>query len=304
MHYNKMKRAVGIFVFLFLVSFGIFLYLLLDAKGFFEKRYSYYFLTDSASSLSIGMPVKFSGFAIGAIDSIELLDDGHVKAVFSVGEKNRKWINPYTYLLLKRPLLGAPHIEVLATANNGFLQPGSRVPLIVTDDINDLVTKFEPVVDKLLHIIENVETITATMADKNSSLNKTMSNLERFSAKLANDDSLITTFTGDANATKEVIDSIRQSKEIVRNIANITASVDARLIEPTSASLHTLNAILEDLLHKLQTLQPLVLSLGKSDKSITQLQENMQITIEKTNAIMEKIDALIQKNEEKEVELP
>lgn len=304
MHYNGMKRAVGLFVFVFLISFGIFLYLLLDAKGFFEKRYSYYFLADSASSLSIGMPVKFSGFAIGSIDSIELLDDGHVKAVFSVGEKNRKWINRYTYLLLKRPLLGSAHIEVLATANNGFLKPGSRLPLIVTDDINDLVTKFEPVVDKLLHIIENIETITATMADKNSSLNKTMSNLERFSAKLADDDSLITTFTGDANATKEIVASIHESKKIVQNIAAVTASIQTRLIEPTSASLQTLHAILEDLLKKLHTLQPVVTSLGKSDKSIEELQENLRLMIEKTNNLMEKIDTMMHQTTEKEVKLP
>ena len=304
MPYSKMKMAVGLFVLIFFASLAVFGYLLLDAKGVFEKHYRYYFITDSASSLTTGMPVMFSGFTIGSIEQMQLLDDGHVKTIFAINAKNRKWINRYTYLLLKKPLLGSPHIEVLSTSGIEPLKPNSKLPIIITDDIDDLVNKLEPVVDKLLHIIENVETITATMADKNSSLNKTMSNLERFSAKLANDDSLITTFTGDANATKEVIDSIQQSNEIVRNIAKITASVDARLIEPTSASLHTLNAILEDLLHKLQTLQPLVLSLGKSDKSITQLQENMQITIEKTNAIMEKIDALIQKNEDKEVELP
>ena len=304
MHYGRMKTAVGLFVLVFFVSIAVFGYLLLDAKGVFEKHYRYYFITDSASSLSIGMPVKFSGFAIGSVEKMQLLDDGHVKTIFVVNAKNRKWINRYTYLLLKKPLLGSPHIEVLATNGIEPLKPNSKLPIIVTDDINDLVTKLEPVVDKLLNIITNVETITTNMADANSSLNKTMRNLEHFSARLAKSDSLLTSATGDANATKSIIDSIHTTHAILEDIHGVTHSLKGDIIAPTSASIKELHAILVDVNQKLKTLQPLVKTIGSSDKEIHSLQESIRTTIGKTNQLMEKIDALLIDKKAKEVKLP
>jgi len=304
MPYNKMKTAVGLFVLIFFASLAVFGYLLLDAKGVFEKHYRYYFITDSASSLSIGMPVKFSGFTIGSVEKMQLLDDGHVKTIFAVNAKNRKWINRYTYLLLKKPLLGSPHIEVLATNGIEPLKPNSKLPIIVTDDINDLVTKLEPVVDKLLNIITNVETITTNMADANSSLNKTMRNLEHFSTKLAQSDSLLTSATGDANATKSIIDSIHTTNKILKDVEGVTHSLKGDIIAPTSASIKELHAILVDVNNKLKTLQPLIQTVGKSDKDVKALQESIQTTIEKTNQLMEKIDVLLIDKKTKEVKLP
>ena len=304
MSYNKMKTAVGLFVLIFFASLLVFGYLLLDAKGVFTKHYRYYFVTDSADSLTIGMPVKFSGFTIGSVDEMQLLDDGHVKTIFSVDATNRKWINRYTYLLLKKPLLGSPHIEVLATTGIEPLKQNGKLPIIVTDDINDLVTKFEPVVDKLLAIITNIQTITDNMVDTNSPLNKTMENLELFSAKLAHSDSLLTSVTGDRNATKSVIDSIHTTNAILKDIQKSTHSLRSDIIQPTSKTIKTLHAILIDVNEKLHTLQPLVETIGKSDKDIQSLQESIQVTIEKSNQLMEKLDAMLLDTETKEVELP
>ncbi len=299
-----MKVAVGIFVAIFFFAIFGATYLLLDAKGFFQKRYSYYFISDSASSFTIGMPVKFSGFAIGSIDKIELLDDGHVKTIFSITQKNRKWINKYTYLLLKKPLLGSPHIEVLASSGNGFLKPGSKLPIIITDDINDLVTKFEPVVDKLLNIIKNIETITNSLVSTDSPLNKTLANLETFSSKLANDDSLMTTITGDKTSAKKITSALENIDKILKDVSATTTTLHDDLIKPTSITIKELHAILVDVHTKLKMLQPLVKSLGESDKSVTQLQQSIQSTIDKTDQLMGKIDSILVDTDKKEVELP
>jgi len=83
-----MKFAVGIFVITLIVVISTFLYLLLEEKGTFDKRYSFNFDTESASSFNVGMPLKYSGFNIGTIDKISLKDDGTVHMVFSVNEDN------------------------------------------------------------------------------------------------------------------------------------------------------------------------------------------------------------------------
>ena len=299
-----MKVAVGIFVTLFFISITVFGYAFLKTKGVFEKHYSYYFLTDSASSFSVGMPLKFSGFAIGQIDKMLLLDSGEVKVYFSVTQENRKWINRYTYLLLKKPLLGSPHIEVLATSGNGFLKPGSELPIIVTDDINDLVTKLEPVVDRLLNIIKNVETMTNTLVDTNSSFNNTLKNIERFSAKLAHNDALLTSVTGSKQATKETIEAIHHLNGILSNIDTLSKKLDGAILQPASDSIKTFHTILLDLHRSLKDLAPLIRSLGHSDQTVNTLKENIETAIEKSNRLLDKIDALLLDEKNKEVQLP
>ncbi len=304
MSYDRMKLTVGTFVLLFLVSTLFFGYLLLDAKGAFEKRLNYYFITDSAEYISIGMPVKFSGFAIGSIDNMKLLDDGHVRVGFSVTKQNSKWINRYTYLLLKKPLIGSPHIEVLAASGNPVLKPGSRLPIIITDDINDMVTKFEPVIDRLLNIIKNVETMSNYLVDGSSPLNKTLGNLERFTTKLATDDSLLTTVVGDANATRSVVASLHEINTILKELSSITRSLDAKIIQPTSDSIHELHSILRDVNKKLTELEPLVQTAGGSSKDIQNLKQSIHLTIEKSNRLMEKLNAILAEKKDPEVHLP
>lgn len=304
MHYEKMKLAVGIFVIVLVLSLSAFTLFLLDAKGVFEKQYRYYFITQSAASFSIGMPLKFSGFAIGHIDDIKLEDDGEVLIHFAVTNENRKWINPYTYLMLKKPLLGSAHIEVYATSEVNYLDVESRLPIVTTDDINDLVTKFEPVVDRLLNIIENVETMTNALSSDNSSFNKTIKNLELFSEKLAKNDALLTTVTGDKKTTQNMINSVNELNEILQNINGATKDLKKDIIEPTSVSIKEFYLILHDLNQKLKTLDPLVENLGESGADIKVIRQGIKHTIEKTDTLMEKVDGLLQDQSKNKVELP
>jgi ABC-type transporter Mla subunit MlaD len=299
-----MKTAVGIFVFILFISLSGFVYFLLDAKGAFKQRYQYYFVTDSASSFSIGMPVKFSGFAIGSIDDIKLQNDGHVKISFSITQENRKWINKYTYLLLKKPLIGSAHIEVLATALSEYLKPNSKLPIIITDDINDLVTKLEPVVDRLLNIIKNIEKITKDLSRDNSPLNNSLKNLETFTSKLAKSDSLLTSVTGDKKSTKAIINALNQVENVLNDIRDITKNLNSTIISPTSNSINELHSILKDVNNKLKDLDPLVKSLGKSDTEIEALKQSINATLQKTDDLMIKLDAILQDEKNSEVKLP
>ncbi|MDH4944807.1 hypothetical protein [Sulfurimonas sp. C5] len=304
MHYENMKLAVGIFVIVLIFSLSAFTFFLLDAKGVFEKQYRYYFVTESAASFSIGMPLKFSGFAIGHIDDIELEDDGEVLIYFSVTSENRKWINPYTYLMLKKPLLGSAHIEVYATSETNYLEVGTRLPIVITDDINDLVTKFEPVVDKLLNIIENIEMMTNTLSREDSPFNRSIENLEAFSEKLAKNDALLTTVTGDKKATQNMVNSVNELNQILQNINDATKNLKTDIVEPTSVSIREFYLILHDLNKKLKTLDPLIENLGGSGADIKVIRQGIKHTIEKTDALMEKVDALLQDQSKDKVELP
>lgn len=304
MSYNKMKFTVGIFVLSLLFAIMLYLYLLLKEKGSFQERYSYYFHTYSAASFYIGMPLKFSGFNIGTIDDIVLQNDGSVNMTFSVNEKNRKWISKESVLLLRKPLIGAPHIELFTALDNPVLEINSRLTLIMSDDIDDMISKLEPAIDKVIHIINNVDTITSYIAKDDSELILTLQNIRIFSDKLAHDDSLLTSLTGDKQATKSIISSLKQTDKIMRDVQNITAKLNHDILEPSSSAIRELDAILKDVKKKLNTLDATVNALGGYDKDLILIKEQISAGVEKSNQIMDKIDSLMQNEQSSEIPLP
>jgi ABC-type transporter Mla subunit MlaD len=299
-----MKFTVGLFVLGLLFAIMLFFYILLKEKGSFQERYNFYFHTYSAASFYIGMPLKFSGFNIGTIDDIALQDDGSVNMTFSVNEKNRKWISKDSVLLLRKPLIGAPHIELFTALDNPLLETNSRLTLIMSDDIDDMISKLEPAIDKVIHIINNIDTITSYIAKDDSELVLTLQNIRKLSDKLAHDDSLLTTLTGDKKATKNIINSLAKVNKIMNDIQKITATLHQDIVQPSSSAVHELDTILKDIKQKLNTLDGTVNAIGSYDKDLIHLKEQISVGVEKSNQIMDKIDSLMQNEKSSEVVLP
>lgn len=311
MQYNKMKLAVGIFVLTFFISASSFLYFLLDEKGTFDKRYNYKFRAYSAESFTIGMPVKFSGFNIGVVDKIELQNDGSVILTFSVNEDNRKWVAKGSVLNVKKPLIGSAYIIIYSALGNDVLADGSTLQVHISDDINDMVAKLEPVVDKLINIISSVDKITSYMARDDSEISKTLINIEKFSSNLAKNDALLTTVTGDKEATQSLVSSLKSTSNIMKevykmskDIQNITSGLDSKIVDPTSSTIKELEAIMLDIKQKLNALDSTVNTVGSFDKDLVDLKEQISVGINKSNQIMDKVDTLMQNEENQELTLP
>lgn len=311
MPYEKMKLAVGLFVSILFLTIFASLYFLLNEKGTFDKRYSYHFTTDSAASFNTGMPLKFSGFDIGVIDNISLKDDGSVFMTFSVTSKYRKWIAKDSVLMIKKPLIGSPHIELYSAKGNEILKEGSSLTILMSDDINDMISKFEPAVNKLINIVNSIDIITMKMSKDDSSLNRTLSNVEKFSGNLAKNNSLLTTVTGDDTSTKNLIKTINQTTKITNEINNIskdisaiTTKLDANIVAPSSASVKELEGILKDVKQKLDTLDSTVKAVGSYDKDLVELKEQISVGIIKSNQIMDRVDGILQNKKKGEIKLP
>jgi len=311
MQYNKMKIAVGLFVLTFFVTIAFSSFLILQEKGTFDKRYSFYFTTQSANAFSVGMPLKFSGFDIGTIDEIALNDDGSVKITFSVAEKNRTWISEHCVLLLQKPLIGSPHIEIYSSIENPPLEEGALVEIIISDDINGMISKLEPAIDRLINIITSVDAITSKLSSEDSDLFATIKNIKLFTDKLSNGDALLTTVTGDAHATQSLIDALNttaaimeETHKISKDVQGVTSNLKQDILTPSSQAIQELNAIMKDVKQKLEALDGTVKSVGSYDTQLLEIKEQISAGLTKSNQLMDKIDALTQDETKTEVPLP
>ena len=306
-----MKLAVGVFVIALITVLVVFFYLLLKEKGAFDKRYSYNFYAKSAAPFKVGMPLSYSGFAIGSIDDIKLTDSGEVHLIFSITQQNRKWVCTNSKLLLVKPLIGAAYIEIVTKSCTAPLKPGATLPLSESDDINDMISKLQPAIVKTIKIIDHIEKLTASFADTNGSFMHSMRNIDTFTTRMAKDKSLLTSITGDANSTKAFIGSLNDMQRTMRQVHSISVKLDKimggldnKIVQPSNEALKNINVIMKDVQGKLKALDGTVNAVGSYDKDLSAIKEQLQLGLDKTNKVMEKVDALLQDTSTKKVELP
>ncbi len=303
MSYNKMKIAVGIFAILFTIVFSISALFILKEKGLFEKKYSFAFYADNASSFSLGTAVTYAGFKIGSIEKIELTYDGKVFTHFSVSEKYRYLVNRKAFLMLKKPLIGSPVIALVSDPNNTMLHPYAILQFTVQDDINDLVVKFEPIMKKLERIISSLDGIASRIADPQGPFFQTLNHIEKTSRTFAAHDSVINALTGDRKSAQNIAAVIKSLKISMEKTEKILGKADKNIIEPSKDISRNINEILINVKHKLQKLDGLVTTIGSSDQDIELLKEQILLTMDKSNKLLEKVEAILQKNNKK-VTLP
>ncbi len=311
MSYRRIKLAVGIFVIVLSMTMVAFSYFFLKEKGIFSKKFTYSFDVQSARFFSVGMPLQLSGFDIGVIEKIQLEDDARVKILFSVKKENLKWINQETYLMIKKPLIGSPHIEVHSKLGKDILKEHSSVKMIESNDINDMIARLEPVVVKLTNIINSVEKITKYLASNDSELVHILKNFDTFTSRLLKNKSLLTTITGDDKSTKNMVNALNETaeimkelKKVVSDVSKISARLNKDIVDPSSNSAKELELILKDVKFKLDKLDATVDSVGSYDKDLLSIKEEVFTAIAKSNQIMDKVDSLIQDKENDKVLLP
>jgi ABC-type transporter Mla subunit MlaD len=281
--YDKIRIIVGIFVLIFFIAISSFLYMVLEQKGTFNERHSYKFNTTTAEPFHVGMPLKFSGFNVGVIDMMRLRPDGSVDMEFSVAHQNKKWITKDSILMIKKPLIGSAHIELYSSFGNELLKEGAKLSLVMNDDINDMVSKLHPMIDRVISIVTNVDKITK---------------------KLSTDDSLLTSLTGSQQTTKDVQSALKSLASMISDIEKITNNLDKDIVNPASSAVLNLDKILIDINQKLKDLDGTVKAVGSYDTELEDIKLQINSGLQKSNELMDKVDAILSSQDNDEVKLP
>jgi len=311
MPYHRMKLLVGIFVTLLVVLIIATFSIVLEKKGFFQDKVSFYFMSNDAGSFYVGMPLNVSGFEVGTISERLLMDDGDVKVIFKVSKANHKWICEDTLLMLDKPLIGSPTIKILTSLGYDKLKENEKLEIIIRDDINDIIYNLQPIIDELQDIIHSIHTITYSLSSKDGAFEKSLANIEKLTSKLVADDSLLTSITGDSNATNELTRTFYQTNEILKNLTDMTKelngmleNIEKELVTPAGDSLKSLNAIFKDIEKKLSKLDGTINTLGTYDKELLTLKKELHINLDKTQSLLEQVDMMLNSENSATSELP
>lgn len=281
---RNIQFKVGLFIIITSAMIFSFVGYVAYKKGVFAKEHVYTLSSKSGENLTEGMPVVFSGFKIGRVDSLELNADGLVVIKIKVPDQHIKWIRTDSVFILEKPLIGSARIYI-ATANlNSPPLPETAISQIVeVNDINDAVKSFKPILEKISGIMDNVETLVANLADPDGDLTTILSN------------------------TRNVT---RQADGILKKVDAMAAKTDERIYgsEGVMAQVQT---ILKDLTVKLKKLDPVLDNIHKistdttdTTKDLKFLRQDIDGMVNDINTLLKDIDALIPLKKEKQTKLP
>jgi phospholipid/cholesterol/gamma-HCH transport system substrate-binding protein len=227
-------------------------------KGMFSKVYTYTLSSKTGENLTEGMPVTVWGFTIGRVSSLELNDQGTVLIRIRIPERHIRMIRQDSKFVLDKPLIGTPRIIVTTDNLNGPpLSPQAIPEMTESNDINEIIKRAKPIVDKADHIIANVAKITANLADPEGDVNRILRDAETLVSRFSKKQSLLEMAVGDPESVKSIHEALRKLKEIMARVDGILQRIDAMAgktdeeIYGREGALPQVRNILRDLMGKL-----------------------------------------------------
>jgi phospholipid/cholesterol/gamma-HCH transport system substrate-binding protein len=224
---QRIEFKVGLFIiltsFLILASIGYVSY----KKGIFSKVYTLTLSSRTGDNLTEGMPVAVWGFTIGRVSSLELNDLGTVLIRIKIPERHIRMIRADSKFILDKPLIGSPRIVVKTNNLNGPPLLSQTIPeLTESNDINEIIKRAQPIIDKADRIMGHIERITANLADPSGDVNRILRDAEVMVNRFSKRESLLDMAVGDPESVKSIHEALRKLRDISVKVDGILQRVD------------------------------------------------------------------------------
>ncbi len=315
---QRIEFKVGLFItitsFLIMASIGYVAY----KKGIFSKVYTYTLSSKTGENLTEGMPVVFSGFNIGRVSSLEMDDRGNVLIQIKIPERHNRVIRANSTFVLEKPLIGSPRIVVSTADLNGPpLSTKIISEMTVSSDINAIIQRAQPIIDKADRIMANVASVTENLADPDGHVNRILKDVETMTGRLAKKESILEMAVGNPKSIQSIHEALQnvgditaQVNDILKKFDTIAAKADTE-ITGRDGILPLVRDILRDLLAKLAKLDTALDNVNKvtgdaadSTKDLKVLRSELDAAVTAIGNLANELDRKIPFKSKPEIKLP
>jgi phospholipid/cholesterol/gamma-HCH transport system substrate-binding protein len=220
---NLFGKAV-LFVLLAAIGVGATLLWTGLKKGALTTKSPIYFVADSGEGLSEGMPVKYSGFKIGKLNTLTLDEQGRVQVEVSIEAKYLKLMREDAVIrLVKEGVIGDGVLELSrGTEAKALLAVGAVVRFERANGLEQAVIEVK---NRILPILDDLH---QTLHDPQSDVRQTLKNLREFTAELQGTRKLMdkTLVSVDGNMNNEVEPLLRSLRQSASKAETISAKLD------------------------------------------------------------------------------
>jgi len=128
------------------------------ARGVFEPTQRLVLISDDSEGVVVGMDMTFAGFAIGRVARIELADDGNVRILVDVPEKDAKWLRTSSIFTMERGLVGGTRLRAYSGVLEDPPLPDGAERNVLRGDTAAEIPKLAA---SMREVLENLAALTA-----------------------------------------------------------------------------------------------------------------------------------------------
>jgi phospholipid/cholesterol/gamma-HCH transport system substrate-binding protein len=302
------EQIVGLFVLIAIVSLaGILIFMGINQR-WFAKDYSFYSKFNSGEGLNRGMAVKLKGFTIGAVDSIDLLEDNTVQIEFHVFDTYYDRVRPNSVLELAISPIGIGGGGLLFHPGKSAAEPLEEYSYIPSTDFpegRDLVAK------GMVTTLQGEDAVSSAMNKIGPILDTTYATLKSLNSTIMTiDNTLKGTQDGPLlDVLEEMYIVLNTLDTTLNNAASITANIDdltgqltetqglvKKLLDPQGSVLrvldddelyNNLNAIVAELGESARELSSFTSYINSQQPTITAILKEGETTLVESQDVLE-----------------
>lgn len=192
------RKAVALLTGVAIILVGFALYVMF-ARGVFERTQELVLLSDDSEGVIVGMDMTFSGFPIGRVRRIELADDGKVRIVMEVPNKDARWLRTSSIFTLERGMVGDARIRALSGILTDPPLPANAERTLLRGDMAAEIPRLMASVRALL---DNLETIGGV------GLNTSLAHLKVVTERLTSRYGMLTGVLGSEDNARKLISTL------------------------------------------------------------------------------------------------
>ncbi len=298
---KNLELKVGILLASTLLLIAAFLVYAMYARGAFHSTQSLTLIAPEAEGVSIGMPMTFSGFPIGAVKRMDLSEDGQVRLEIAIPTKDVRWLRESSVFTLEKGLLGGAKIRAFtANLQDPPLEAGAERELLT----GDIAEEIPLLVLQLKTILGNV----AAMTDKDSQISRTLANVQQITHDMTGEYGVLQGMLGGPEKAQQVVAVLDRTHTLLTSLNGVSLKVDGvlaktdqRLFGPqgvmdqTQESVAKLNAILGDARESLKKADALLANAQAASADLPKITGNVrEATADMTN-LRSEIDDSVRK---------
>jgi len=300
---KRLRLKVAILVTLIpVVVAGLVVYALY-ARGVFEPYRKIALLARDAEGVSIGMPVSFSGFAIGNVTAMEMTEEGKVRIDLRIREREAHWLRSSSVFTLERQLIGSPTIRAAS--------PNMKDPPVAKNAVfelteHDAAAAMPQMVAKVDAIMQSVDRLVRPGSD----LDRSLASLRVLTARMTGEYGALEGITGNAARAREVMDVVTRLDGAVKRMDTLIAKTDERMFGERGAfdelqrSLVQINATLANIQAVANDLKSASAGVKDATTDLAVLRSEVDESIRKVNRMLGELDRKWPFSNEPQIKLP
>lgn len=217
-------KAAALLIALALLLAGAVLYLL-HARGVFERTQELVLIADDSEGVVVGMDLTFSGFPIGRVRRTALADDGSVRIVVDVPEKDARWLRESSVFVLVRGLVGGTNLRAYSGVMSDPPLPAGAERRVLRGDATDEIPRL---VAEARELVRHLSAMTAA----ESPLAATFANVQAATKQLA-DRGALALLLGDEGSAQRlaagVERTLQRSDALLARLDTLAANADRQV---------------------------------------------------------------------------